>query len=200
MEKEILSLYEKKKSDIQNRLRDFQILHPNNYLKEHIFCLLTPQSNAHKCWEAVEIFFAQKPTSVEQIAEILKTKTRFHNTKARRVIVALSVWDETKKLLDNKNIFELRNELAEKINGYGLKEEGHFLRNIGKSNSEIAILDRHILRNLKLLRLISEEKIKNRKNYFEVEKIFKDYSLRTGIPMDELDLLFWSKENGTIFK
>ena len=54
----------------------------------------------------------------------------------------------------------LRNFIAENVKGYGLKEASHFLRNIGKSDNQIAILDRHILRNLKALDIIEEEKIK----------------------------------------
>ena len=84
--------------------------------------------------------------------------------------------------------------MAKEVNGYGLKEASHFLRNIGKSNNKIAILDRHILRNLK------EDKIKNHKHYLEVEQKFLDYASSESIPPDELDLLWWSKENGEIFK
>ena len=38
------------------------------------------------------------------------------------------------------------------------------------------------------------------KTYFEIENKFKEFSKKVNIPMDELDLLFWSKEEGTVFK
>jgi N-glycosylase/DNA lyase len=82
----------------------------------------------------------------------------------------------------------------------GYKEAGHFLRNIGKSDNKIAILDRHILRNLKELGVIKSEELKGKDSYFEVERKFIDFSDKIGIPIDELDLLFWSRENGEVFK
>ena len=76
----------------------------------------------------------------------------------------------------------------------GLKEASHFLRNIGKSNNQIAILDRHILRNLRV------EGVKSRKDYFEIEKMFLKRASDEGVTADELDLIWWSKENGEVFK
>ena len=70
-------------------------------------------------------------------------------------------WNNVKSKLSEKNIPELRNWLAKNVKGYGLKEAGHFLRNIGISDNKITILDRHILRNLKKLNIIAEEKIKS---------------------------------------
>ncbi len=200
MEKEVLELYNSKGKDIRKRLADFKNLPSENYVKEFVFCLLTPQSNAFRCWDAVEEIFKLENKSEENIREILKTRTRFHNTKAKRVVEGLKNWTKVRERLDDENIFSLRNWLAENINGYGLKEAGHFLRNIGKSESKITILDRHILRNLKKEGLILEDKIKGKKNYLEIENKFLEYGERKGISVDELDLLFWSKENGEIFK
>lgn len=195
-------IYQQKKSEIQNRLKQFQNLEQKKYVKEFIFCLLTPQSQAKKCWQAVEEIFAlpKNKLTEEKLVEILSTKTRFHNTKAKRVLEGFESWKKIKNKLENSNSFELRNWLAENVNGYGLKESGHFLRNIGKSNNKIAILDRHILRNLKSAGIIKEEKIKNKKHYLEIESAFMKYSENLKIPIDELDLLWWSKENGEIFK
>jgi len=39
-----------------------------------------------------------------------------------------------------------------------------------------------------------------KKKYFEIEEKFKKFSDRVKIPMDHLDLLFWSIETGEIFK
>ncbi|MBI2451518.1 N-glycosylase/DNA lyase [Candidatus Pacearchaeota archaeon] len=200
MNKELLELYQQKKSEIQNRLSQFKNLQEENYFKEFLFCLLTPQSNAQKCWQAVEIINKSNSQDENKIFNILKTKTRFHKTKTSRIVEAFQTWNEIKTKLAEKNIPELRNWLAENINGYGLKEASHFLRNIGKSDNQIAILDRHILKNLKNLNVIENDKIKNKKNYFEIEAKFIEYSKNIGIPIDEIDLLWWSKENGKIFK
>jgi N-glycosylase/DNA lyase len=65
----------------------------------------------------------------------------------------------------------------------------------------IAILDRHILKNLKLLGVIDEvPKSLTRKKYMEIEQSMSDFCNRTGVPEEELDLLLWSREAGEIFK
>lgn len=196
----IFSRYNEKKLQLKSRLEDFKKLSEEQMRREFLFCILTPQSNAQRCWNAVEEIAKLKNPSEKQIVDILKTRTRFHNTKAKRIVQAFTVWQRVKKELQTENVFDLRNWLADNVNGYGLKEAGHFLRNVGKSNNEIAILDRHILRNLVSAKVIPDEKIKNRKNYLQIEKDFLSYAKEIRIPADELDLLWWSEENGEIFK
>jgi N-glycosylase/DNA lyase len=112
---------------------------------------------------------------------------------AFKILFAFVLWK-------NKNKLELRNTISRIVNGYGLKEASHFLRNIGHSNNEISILDRHILKHLHQAGLIEEPKIKNSKHYLEVEQIFLSYAKSKNIFPDELDLFWWSQENGEIFK
>lgn len=196
----LLKEYEDKREAIFSRLKEFKNLPQEKYIDEFLFCILTPQSNAKKCWTAIEEIKSNKSLNKNKISSILKGKTRFHNNKTDYILLALKNWDKIKPNLNNKNILELRNWLSENVKGYGLKESSHFLRNIGKSNNQIAILDRHILRNLKALKVIKSDKIKNKTDYLEKEQKFIEFSKQTGIPIDELDLLFWSKENGEIFK
>ena len=159
-------IYSEKKNEIRARLEDFRNLKKEDWKKEFVFCLLTPQSNAQRCWAAVAEIFSLSEIDEEKVKDILIRKTRFHNTKAKRVIEGLKFWNEISGKLDGEAV-ELRNWLAENVNGYGLKEAGHFLRNIGKSDNKIAILDRHILRNLKKFGAIKDEKIKSKiYNYF----------------------------------
>ena len=148
MEKLIVS-YRDKKEDIKKRLNNFKNLDEKEQFKEMLFCLLTPQSNAKKCWAAVEEISVLQKWNEKKISDILRTKTRFHNNKTKYILEAEKTWSFIKKKLDMKNKKELRNFIAGNVKGYGLKEAGHFLRNIGKSDNEIAILDRHIMRNLK---------------------------------------------------
>ena len=197
---ELLSLYKLKELEIKSRLNQFKNLSEEDQFKEFLFCLLTPQSNAQRCWQAVEEISNLEDFNEENIYNILKSRTRFHKTKTKRILNANSNWQTIKEKLQNPDTKELRNYLAENVNGYGLKEAGHFLRNVGLSNNQIAILDRHILRNLKTLNMIQEDKIKNKKSYLEIENTFLEFANKIKIPADELDLLFWSKENGEIFK
>jgi N-glycosylase/DNA lyase len=86
------------------------------------------------------------------------------------------------------------------VRGLGYKEATHFLRNVGL-NGGLAILDRHILRNLKRYRAIrSLPKSLSRKKYLALERSFLHFADRIGISLDELDLLFWSMETGVIRK
>ncbi|MDP3881662.1 MAG: DNA lyase [Nanoarchaeota archaeon] len=197
---EIINEYKIKKDLIKERLELFKQLPQDKYFQEFIFCILTPQSNAKKCWQAVEQLSILKEWDKERVSNIIKTKTRFHNNKTSYLLEASITWNNVKESLNKENKKEIRNFLAENVKGYGLKEAAHFLRNIGKSNNEIAILDRHILRNLKALNVIEDDKIKNKKHYFEIENRFIEFSKRINIPLDSLDLLFWSRENGEIFK
>jgi len=196
----IKSAYEKKKSGIKTRLNEFKALSEREKEKEFLFCLLTPQSNAQRCWEAVEQIFSFKDFNDDKIREILKTRTRFHNNKTSYILEGKSMWNKIRLALVNQNSIELRNWLADNVKGYGLKEASHFLRNIGKSNNQIAILDRHILKNLQRCKVIKEAKIRGRKDYLEKEKAYIEFSKKLGIQADELDIFWWSEENGEIFK
>lgn len=196
---ELQKIYLLKKNSIKNRLEEFKNISSEDYIYEMIFCLLTPASNAKRCWEAVEIIKEKKPKK-DEIREILRKHTRFHNNKTERVYFIMQNWKKINNILKDKNIIQLRNNLAENINGYGLKEASHFLRNIGKSNNQIAILDRHILNNLNNLKIIEDNKIKSRNKYLEIERKFIEFSEKMKIPIDEIDLLFWSHETGEIFK
>jgi len=207
---ELKANYKIKKSAIKSRLKEFKTLPKSKYFNELSFCLLTPQSNAQKCWQAVEQLNLSTASDYKSIAEILKSKTRFHNNKTQYLIKAKNQWKNINQLIsstDNriKSIQQIRSEMADsnspnKVKGIGLKEASHFLRNIGKSNNKIAILDRHILRNLKALKIISSDRIKSRKHYLQIEQKYLNLARRLNIPADELDLLLWAKENGEIFK
>ena len=172
MKRELLhKLYNEKEREIKKRLESFRELSPDKYREELIFCLLTPQSNAKKCWEAVEQLRNIENPSIEAITDVLKKRTRFHNNKARYVMGGIKNWAEIKKSLDRSDKVEIRNWLAENIKGYGLKEAGHFLRNIGKSDNKIAVLDRHILRNLVDLEVILPEEANISKKHGFVNRV-----------------------------
>ena len=194
--------YRIKKDRIKENLKKFKSVSEDKWIDELIFCTLTPQSNAQKCWQAVREIKKISEKSEESIKNILRTKTRFHNNKTNYILHNLNNWNGIKNKINKEklNPIELRNWLSENIKGYGLKEASHFLRNIGLSNNKITILDRHILKNLKELKIIDEDKIKNKRDYLEKEKRFINFSKEVKIPIDELDLLFWSNENGEIFK
>ncbi|RMD67756.1 DNA lyase [Candidatus Pacearchaeota archaeon] len=208
--------YKRFENVIKQRLEEFSSLDWEARFKEFVFCLLTPQSNAKRCWEAVELIFAHEQfpnLSIEELERILSTRTRFHRTKARNVLRAIKKWDKIKERIElseaklkdqgarrSEEVVELRDWLASNVKGMGMKEASHFLRNIGLSRNSIAILDRHILRNLLARKVVSSDRIKSAKHYKEIEEEFLEFSSQLGFLPDELDLVYWSKETGEVFK
>ncbi len=138
--------------------------------------------------------------------EPLLRDVRFNESKAKYIVEARQQFSKSGDLRVKPHLnsflnpFELREWLAENVNGLGYKESSHFLRNIGLGE-EFAILDRHILRNLKDLGVLPEIPITlTKKRYLEIEEKVRRFSKEIGIPMADLDLLLWSKETGWIFK
>lgn len=192
--------YGEKKELIEQQLEKFKSLASQSYFDELLFCLLTPGSNAQRCWKAVQELKALKHWNTRSITPLLAKRTRFHNMKTQRVLKARKDWKKIQSLLVMEDRKTLRNTLAQEVNGLGLKEASHFLRNIGKSDNQIAILDRHILKHLHLNDQIDSPEIRSPKHYLDIEQKFIAFSRSLNIPIDHLDLLFWSEENGEVFK
>ncbi|MHC1572087.1 MAG: 8-oxoguanine DNA glycosylase [Methanosarcinales archaeon] len=76
----------------------------------------------------------------------------------------------------------------------------NILRNVALSE-DMAILDRHVLRNLRSLGVIEEmPRSLSRKRYLEIEEKMKDFAEEIRIPMSHLDLTLWYRETGEVFK
>lgn len=176
---------------------------------ELVFCLLTPQSKAKMCWEAVERL-REKGLLVkggpEEIESELKKGVRFHRTKARYICEARKLFMRNGKLRIKSVIsrfsspVKLRDYLVKNVKGMGYKEASHFLRNIGLGD-EIAILDRHILRVMRDMGVIDDvPRSLSPRKYLEIEKKFLSLSQKLEIPPPALDLYFWYLKTGEVFK
>jgi len=195
--------YELMKDKIKSRLEDFDSIDKNDKSKlyeELAFCFLTPQSKAKSADIAIRsliknnLLFSGKASEIEPHLKGI----RFHITKSKRLEDSRPIFDQFN--FDFTNIPLLRDEIANSFKGIGMKEASHFLRNIG-FGKEIAILDRHILKNLKRVGVIDEiPKTISRKKYLEMETKMSNFCNKIGISMAELDLLFWSEETGEILK
>jgi len=209
--KELLQAYKALKGRIKTRLREFEA----NYKKddkeifsELCFCILTPQSNAILCDTAIKrlktsgCLFNASATKIKPIIKF----ARFINKKANYIVEARKFFKKNGSLSlrpyinNTKDILVIRDWLVDNIKGIGYKEASHFLRNIGLGK-DLAILDVHILKNLKRYGIIKKiPKTLTKKRYLDIESKMRDFSFRIGIPMAELDLLFWAKETGVVFK
>ncbi|MBF0215660.1 MAG: N-glycosylase/DNA lyase [Candidatus Omnitrophica bacterium] len=202
--------YEIKKKEIRERLDDFSAVWDESeerVFSELCFCICTPQSKAVYCDKAVRslvlsgVLFKGRE---KDIRDNLKA-VRFPNNKAGYIYRARLLFTDNgslsvKKHIDPADIPGTRTWLFKNVKGLGMKEASHFLRNIG-FGKEIAIVDVHILRKMLYYGLLKEiPKTISAKVYVELEDSIKGFSSKTGIRMDELDLLFWSQATGHIFK
>jgi N-glycosylase/DNA lyase len=202
--RDIKLYYSRDKQKIKQRLKDFQRIVPTDYFYELVYCLLTPQSSAVNAGQAVNLLrqnsFSIRKLNPERFLYNKDLYIRFHKNKSKYLLEMKEQYTAIYHQLKNGlSAYELREWLVKNVKGLGYKEASHFLRNIGYRN--LAILDRHILRNLVRAGVLKQiPKSISRFNYLETEKEFLDYSKKIKIPMDELDLLFWSMETGEILK
>ena len=205
--KKLSSSYKRRKDKIKSRLKEFKAVGKSsrdNIFAELCFCILTPQSRAVYCDGAVRELKASGLLLRGDAHQIRKAlgRVRFPNNKALYLVEArkhdkrLNI----KEKVGHSDNIKARDWLVKNIKGLGYKEASHFLRNIGLGHN-LAILDVHILRNLIKLRVIKTlPKTLSRKHYLSIEEKLKNFSRKVKIPMDELDLLFWSNETGFVFK
>ncbi len=207
--------FDKHRDEIKSRLAgNTGILdHVAEDTKEDIFymlcfCLLVPQSKQVLAEQAEKVLrakdFYHKSISQEGLAEILKGKARFQNTKARRLLLARHVFLDTdfwtvlkqkfqsyQKSTGNARervLLQTRSWLDSKIDGMGLKLASHFMRNIGMRG--LAILDSHVRNAMKDRYGIGNPgDALSKSDYYMIETKVKEYANKVGISLDELDLL-----------
>jgi N-glycosylase/DNA lyase len=208
----IIADHSMRSSAIRTRLGEFAAVPRELWFYELAYCLLTPQSSAVNASLVVDALQAQQflERSVDP-TPLLRDRRhyiRFHNTKSSRLLEARETYPFLLAELDRSRAradafktdgYLLRDWLLASVRGLGWKEASHFLRNIGYQ--ELAILDRHILRNLKYHGVIRTiPKTLTPKRYVSIERAFMKFAAVLNISMDELDLLFWSRETGEIRK
>lgn len=202
---EMIHFYKERRIAIRKRLKEFSDVKPTDYFYELVYCLLTPQSSAAHAEQVVSMLrkagFQYRDVNPEIFLHRKEYYIRFHKTKTRHL---LRMKDQfliiAHKLSEPVLALELREWLVKNVIGLGYKEASHFLRNIGK-NGGLAILDRHILRNLERFGVINSiPKSISKKHYLEIERRFSKFAIDINITLDELDLLFWSMETGEIRK
>ena len=211
--KDLVSLWKNfAKSYIEQRILQYK----NVFIKgndeaifaELAFCIFTPQSKAISCWEAVNELNNKNLLFTATAKEISDNiyNVRFHNNKSKFLVQARDKFTingklKIKEILKSfNNPLNLRKWIITNIKGIGYKEAGHFLRNIGLG-LDLAILDRHILRNLKFYNAIEEiPSTLTPKIYLEIEQKMMEFCKDIEIPMSHIDLLFWAMQTGGIFK
>jgi N-glycosylase/DNA lyase len=199
-DKSLKAEYLKKKAVIRRRLKTFQANGDVNIrFLELCFCLCTAQSKASKVAKVINHGNLEKLLHYDwdDLSRLLRANTRFHNNKARYIIMAREYMAELGSL--PKQSIAAREFLVKSIKGLGYKEASHFLRNIGYR--DICIIDRHVINLMHELAVFkTRDPPKNPRQYLKMESDIKSYAKKVGIDVDELDLLLWSIKTGYVFK
>jgi len=190
-------------------LRDIDKNDDERIFEELCFCIFTANTSAEMGLKAVDaVRDLLMNGTAEEMTKNLEGIYRFNVLRPQYIIhthdylkneLNFKLKEKIESLKDNAE--ELRNFFAFNpgIKGLAYKEASHFLRNIGFKG--YAILDKHILNSLIEFNVIDEIKTPvSAKLYQEIEKKMKLFSNEIEIPMDELDLLLWSRRNGKILK
>lgn len=174
---------------------------------ELCFCLLTANSSA-----ALGINL-QKAIGVEgfwnadfeELVKILeKHGHRFAKQRAERIIKARETFPKVSELIGNskegRNIRDLLSDTCSKykVEGLGIKEASHFLRNVGFN--DVAIVDRHVFRFLKGKGLLPDFKTITRKIYLQAERALDKICEELGMTQGELDLYIFYVKTKRVLK
>lgn len=179
------------------------------------YCILTPQSSGLKCdqviWNLFKKGLLRDPHRDPDYLKNELRNTRFWKKKRRYLIKAWQNYgpdapqDMEEMLKERREELgcnrDLRTWLRKELRGFGIgmKEASHFLRNIGYYE-DIAILDRHIISCCRDMGWLEDLKFRNDRDYLEIESRMSLSSGEIEIPLEELDLIFWSARTGYIFK
>ena len=85
------------------------------------------------------------------------------------------------------------------VDGLAMKTASHFLRGLGLSNNQLAILDTHVLRTLRCLGVVDEipEKRPSSREYLRIEAVMKTWADNVlEIPLNAVDLVIWTMKRG----
>jgi len=223
---ELRDFYSEKGAEISQRLQEFSKLRgasDERLFYELCFCIMAVQTSGVRSWKTAESLRRNKFFEQGQSPEgfLREGYIRFHNNKSKHLLEMRSKFPEILGVLrgaSRKNgagstelraqgkergagsIEEMREWLVQNVKGVGWKEASHFLRNIGRTR-ELAILDRHILRNMVRFGFADGmPKSLTKNKYLELEQSFINMASSLEMKPAELDLLLWAKETGFVFK
>jgi N-glycosylase/DNA lyase len=209
---EIKKTHAERRTEIRARLAEFDDLWKNagdeRLWEEMVFCFFTGGCSAKMGLRSIEAVrpLLQNGTHLE-LTEALLGRHRYPNARAGYIVASRDFLTQhcgmrlREKLESFENDLERRDWLVKEkgIKGLGYKEASHFLRNIGLKG--YAILDKHVLRSMAELKVISDPKPPTtRLKYLANENALKKLADQLEIDFDELDLVLWSMKTGEILK
>ena len=208
----IKTAYIERGADVRQRIAEFDAIWANGtdakLWEEMVYCFFTGGCSARMGLNSVEAVRTILLTGThDELMNKLVGKHRYPRARSGYIVASRDFLQEHcgMRLREKLNSFdddlERRDWLVKekRIKGLGYKEASHYLRNIGLKG--YAILDKHILRSLTELKIISDPKPpNNRLKYLTIEKEVKKLAENLKIDFDELDLVLWSLKTGEILK
>jgi N-glycosylase/DNA lyase len=200
---EIRSAVKKTEATVKKRLEDFEITGRGERLlfNEMCFCILTANFTAEggmRIQEHIGDGFVSL-TQRDLAGKLKSLSYRFPTSRASYICENRFLYGSLNGVLNQfKDGWAAREWLVKTVKGFGYKEASHFLRNVGFT--DVAIIDRHILKYLKETGLIEMPKTFNRKRYLEMEKILLTIAKKLNLNLAELDLYLWYIMTGKILK
>lgn len=186
------------------QFRSFPRKPSEEWFSELCFCLLTANARGRNAFRIQQELGTEGfcSGSEEEIRScIIRNRHRFHNTKARYILLARAhrnIKQVIQPIIREQGSNAAREWLVGNIKGLGYKEASHFLRNVG--TMDLAIVDRHILRLLVDHRLIRKPKNLNRVAYLQIEGVLSRLAAKLDLSIGELDLYLWSMKAGEVLK
>lgn len=208
----IKTAHRERREEIRARIAEFEDVWKTatdeRLWEEMVFCFFTGGCSAKMGLRSIEAVRPLLLTGThEELMNALVGRHRYPRARSGYIVASREFLlkhcnlELRKKLQSFEDHLERRDWLVKekRIKGLGYKEASHFLRNIGLKG--YAILDKHILRSLAELEIISDPKPPNtRLKYLTIEESLKKLAEKTEIDFDELDLVLWSLKTGEILK
>ena len=193
---------------VEERVSDFNELNKGDssaWFLELVYCLLTAYSSAQRaqlCVDALDDCGAIIHGSTEEVADTLRREGhRFAEKRAEYIVSVRKLAGNIKQIIQRfRSSMKAREWLVMNVKGIGWKESSHFLRNVGYF--DVAILDRHILSNMKEHGLIPDTSRGGltKRRYLEYERILGKVADRLGMPLGQMDLYLWYRKTGKVLK
>jgi len=193
---------------VEDRVAEFLEVNEEDssiWFVELVYCLLTAYSSAERaqlCVDALDDCGAIIDGSAGEVAKTLRREGhRFADKRAEYIVAVRKLVGNIKQLIQGfKSSREAREWLVKNVKGFGWKEASHFLRNVGYL--DVAILDRHILSNMKEHGLVPDDNQGGltKRRYLEYEGILREVADMLGMPLGQMDLYLWYMKTGKVLK
>ena len=193
---------------VEERVVDFMEVNKRDsaaWFLELVYCLLTAYSSAERaqlCVDALDGCDAIINGNTEDVAETLSREGhRFAEKRAEYIVAVRKLSGNIKQITQGfRTTGAAREWLVKNVKGLGWKEASHFLRNVGYL--DVAILDRHILSNMKEHGLIPDtfRGGLTKRRYLEYERILRKVADQLDMPLGQMDLYLWYRKTGKVLK